>query len=239
VNLQQIREMVRTQLDLDETDLPDVLLDQYVRDGYQRMMNLETRWPTFEVVWPVSALAGATAVQQPDDALEVDSVMGADGYPLQRVDRRWAEGMFNLVNPESGSPRFWFKLGVQLYLLPVPSTDQPLSIYGWRRPLDWVADGASAVVDADERLHLPIVWYCCSTGYAQQEDEVLEATYMNRFKESSALARDSVMKSWTGQPKAFASIPYRTVGVTTGRPQLILKPPDIVQEPTTLIGGSP
>jgi hypothetical protein len=239
VNLQTIRDMVRTQLDLDETDLPDVLLDQYVRDGYQRMMNLETRWPSFEMLWAIPAVANTPAVLQPDDALEIDSVMGADGYPLQRVDRRWAEGMFNLVSPTMGTPRFWFRLGIQLYLLPVPSIDQPLSLYGWRRPLDWVSLGASAQVDADERLHLPIVWYACSTGYAQQEDEVLEATYMNRFKESSALARDSVMKSWTGQPKAFASIPYRTAGVTTGRPQLILKPPDIVQEPTSIIGGTP
>ena len=58
--------------------------------------------------------------------------------------------------------------------------------------------GASAEVDADIRLHLPIVWYACSLGYAQQEDEVLEATYMNRYHEAVQIAHDSVMRPWTG-----------------------------------------
>ena len=58
-----------------------------------------------------------------------------------------------------------------------------------------------AEVDADARLHLPICWYACSLGYAQQEDEVLEATYLNRFREAATIAHDSVMRPWSGQPK--------------------------------------
>lgn len=238
MNLQEIRDMVRTQVDLDDTDLPNPLLDQYVRDGYQRIVNLETRWPFFEYLWPLSVTT-TISVPLPSTVLELDSVLDQSGYPLQRVDRRWAEGMFNLVQPPTGTPRFWFRLGASLYLLPVPSADQQVGLYGWRRPTDWVAQGASGVVDADDRLHLPIVWYCCSAAYAQQEDEVLEQTYMNRFKESAAIARDSVMRPWTGQPKAFASIPYRVPGVTSGQPRLYLKPPDIVEEDNEIIGGTP
>ena len=41
MNLQGMRDYVRAQLDLDDTDLPDVLLDGYIQEGYDRVLALE------------------------------------------------------------------------------------------------------------------------------------------------------------------------------------------------------
>ena len=85
---------------------------------------------------------------------------------------------------------------------------QVMYAHGFRKPSDWIAGGASSDVDADERLHLPIAWYACSVGYAQQEDEVLEVTYQNRFRESVSIVQAAIMRPWTGGPKILNGVPY-------------------------------
>ena len=39
-----IRQFVRDITDLDTADLPDSLLNMYIRDGYYRILDLEKRW---------------------------------------------------------------------------------------------------------------------------------------------------------------------------------------------------
>lgn len=200
MNLQSIRDMVRSQMDLDETDLPDPLLDNYVRDAFNRIVGLETRWPFYEWVWDVTA-PSAGYFNMPVDAREVTSVMSAQGR-IAHIDSRHAENLFGVAGGGASQPTYWSQLGNSIQLWPQPiGAALPLRLRGWRKPADWVATGASAEVDADERLHLPLVWYCCSAGYAQQEDEVLEGTYLSRFNDSVMQARMSVMRPWSGTPK--------------------------------------
>jgi hypothetical protein len=200
MNLQQIRDMTRTQLDLDESDLPDALLDNYVRDGFERIIGLETRWPFYEWVWDITAPPEGY-FNLPVDAREVTSVMSQQGR-IVHVDARHAEDLFGFTGGGTAQPMYWSQLASSIQLWPQPiGAALPLRLRGWRKAADWVTNGAAAEVDADERFHLPIVWYCCSAGYAQQEDEVLEATYMARFTQSLTLAHDSVMRPWSGTPK--------------------------------------
>lgn len=226
VNLDQIRLMTRAQLDLDDTDLPDALLDNFVRDGYERIINMERRWPFFEQTWTVPVAAGDPLIM-PIDLAEADSLVGTNGKRLHRVTRRWAEDRFNVVTPTTGTTGgFWYPLGRQIYVLPNVSVAETYQIVGFRLPSDWVSLGASAEVDADPRLHMAIVWYACSAGYAQQEDEVLEQTYMNRFRESAGIAHDAVMHPWSGQPRQVSSIRYGSPWGGYGGPaQLVFQLP--------------
>jgi hypothetical protein len=43
-----IRQFVRDITDLDTADLPDSLLNMYIRDGYYRILDLEKRWKFLE-----------------------------------------------------------------------------------------------------------------------------------------------------------------------------------------------
>lgn len=223
MNLDQIHVFVRTQLDLDETDLPDVLLDTYVQDGYDHIINLERRWPFFETLWTEISVPADGVFTMPVDADVIESLMTTQGQRLWHVDIRWAED--NIGISASGTPGYWAEVGRQIVLFPKPTATMTLQGRGFRKPSAWIAQGASAEVDADLRLHVPICWYVCALGYAQQEDEVLEATYMNRYREAVTLARDAVLRPWTGQPKILNGMHYPSGPLTPRQPQVVIQTP--------------
>jgi hypothetical protein len=226
MNLNDIRVFTRLQLDVDEEELANELIDVYVRDGYDRIINMETRWPFFEKRWEVTALNGIALV--PTDAREIESVVTSDGR-LERIDQLHVERMYP-VNPTGSRAQFWSQLASVITLHPAPSGDVVVSMRGYREPIDWVSLGAGADVDADIRLHLPIVWYVCSLAYAQQEDEVLEQTYANRFHEGATIAHASIMTAWSGEPKILNGM--RAPQYAPVRPALeFVLPPGAQPEP--------
>lgn len=205
MNLQQLRDMVRTQLDLDETDLPDLLLDNYIQEGYDRAIGLDQRWPFFAFQWSIDFDADGLA-QMPADANHIQ-MMTAGGRVLDRIDGRQAYEWFS---PDTvGTATAWTRRNRQLQVYPAPGNTLTVRATGYRMPSNWIGQGASGECDADRRLHIPIAWYACSLGYAQQEDEVLEQTYLNRFKESAAEARDIIMRPEPTAPLQLSYASYK------------------------------
>lgn len=205
MNLQQMRDLVRTQLDLDDTDLPNLLLDAYLQEGYDRAIELEQRWPFFASQWDINFDANGVA-PMPVDANHV-LMMTAGGRILDRIDARQA---FEWFTPDTiGSASAWTQINRQLQVYPAPGDVLAVHATGYRMGSDWIGEGASGECDADRRLHIPICWYACSLAYAQQEDEVLEQTYLNRFKEGAALARDIIMRPEPTAPLQLSHTSYR------------------------------
>lgn len=214
-----MRDLVRAQLDLDDTDLPDVLLDAFLQEGYDRVIGLEGRWPFFEQDWTIIT----------DDTGRAPLPMGVRSIEMMRTDEnylsyinvRWGAATFGPA-PTSGTPAGWLISNRTLALLPPPNVPTTVYAHGFRAGSDWIGQGAGGECDCDRRLHIPICWYACSLGYAQQEDEVLEQTYNNRFNESARLARDAIMRTWTGSPKQLAYTSYpRQWGIYGRQPQLV------------------
>jgi hypothetical protein len=56
LNLSEIRSKVREIVDMDTTDVSDALLNMYIRDGYDRMISLERRWPFLEKSYTLSTV---------------------------------------------------------------------------------------------------------------------------------------------------------------------------------------
>lgn len=225
MNLQQMRDLVRTQLDLDDTDLPDILLDAFIQQGYDLAVGLENRWPFFQMQWPVTAdVTGIIAM--PPDVGHVEMVATPDGRVLMRQPVRWA---YQMVGPATtGVPLYWTDSPSQIIVSPKPLAGTAYTLLGFRKGADWIGGGASTECDCDRRLHIPICWYACSLGYAQQEDEVLEATYLNRYHETVGEARQAIMRPWPGQPRQFSSRHWPTAfdyGGRDGIPQVIINTP--------------
>jgi hypothetical protein len=45
VNLQQLRDAVRRQLDVDEEELPNETVDDFLREAFTRTINFTNNWP--------------------------------------------------------------------------------------------------------------------------------------------------------------------------------------------------
>ncbi len=206
MNLADLRSFVRTQLDLpEEDDLPTTLLDSYIREGYNRTIQRERQWPSFETSWSVTSTADRTVDLTSEEIAGIASVKAVtNNYRLRFIGHDLAEDSFRGSTASSGSPR-WFSLwGTTMYLWPTSEESLELTIRGWRKPrYTWLTDVAQEV-DADHRLHIPIAHYACSLAYAQQEDDLLEAMYLRRWQEGLNDAHRDIMRPSHDRPLVYA-----------------------------------
>jgi len=206
MNLTEIRSTVRAHLDLpDEDDLPTALIDVYVREGFDRTMAFESKWPFFETTWEVSNGGGTPNIILPADAEQngVMTLREVGAYRLSAIPHDYADDAFT-TDAQGARPGYFSVWGNNLYLWPVPDAARTYTLRGYRKPTDWVSGGATTEADGDVRLHTLYVWYACSMAYAQQEDEVLEATYMTRWQQGLSNIHKQITSPRGGAPTVLS-----------------------------------
>jgi hypothetical protein len=217
VNLQQLRDYIRTQLDMDDEELPSSMLDSYIIEAYQRMMSMENRWPSFEARWDVTQTAGDADIELPSDcdpAGLFSVIDGTSGVRLVQVANEQAEDSFNQVATVT-TPVYYTIWGGRLRLWPNPNVERAVRLRGYRLPTSWWLTGAGAEVDADPRLHILLAHYAIALCYAQQEDEILEDLYMKRFMSGFTAARNAICNPRHHRPLIYAGgLPYGDTGAT-------------------------
>jgi hypothetical protein len=67
VNLQEMRQFLWTQLDVDDEEYPPALLDTYLSEGYSQTLAASERWPFLEHTWTLTKADGATTIDLPTD----------------------------------------------------------------------------------------------------------------------------------------------------------------------------
>lgn len=187
MSLQQIRDYVRTHLDLDQDDLPDVVLDAFIREGSKRIERAETRWPFYQANYTLSTAAG---VSDYDKALAISTELDQVATVLDPSygALKWL-GMNTLQElqarrPSSSSrPRYFAEWGGLLTLYPTPDQVYTLTVRAYRRPLDWMAGGGGAEPDLPDELHNTVALWAMAKSYAQQEDPELAALYERQFSD--------------------------------------------------------
>jgi hypothetical protein len=198
VTVNELRSVVRTQTQTDANDLPDATIDVYLQQAYERTLNAESRWPFFATSWAVTQLANEAWIDLPGNVDPAGIMALTDdihGYRLEIVPQVWAEDVFRGNNAGTTSSVMYSVWGDRIYLWPVVGhdVDRAFTLRGYRRPLAWI-DVATESPDCDPRLHLPLTQFAVALAYAQQEDEVLEATYMQRWLDDVELAHANIMK---------------------------------------------
>lgn len=211
--LSELRDLVRTQTETTSSELPDGTLDWYIRQAFERTVSAENDWPMYENEWSLSLLAGETAISIPVDVNEasISSLLIADEGNTRLVAR------LNMVDHETAENEYLYNMPVftypfeysiwnrQFHLWPkveLPE-DRTFVLRGYRYPTDWIALGDSSPVDADPRLHYPLVHYAIALAYAQQEATELEDVYMGRWQRDVEAARQAIMEPARQQPMSF------------------------------------
>lgn len=183
--LSEIRTHVRTTVDLDSTELSDTYLDVLCREATYDLLSRARHWPDFQAAWTFNTVAGtqtysiATAEPASTDTAEIltiiDSTSG--GYALEFLRHEFAEATWRNSLLTSGVPTHWSVWNGSIYLWPKPDRIRTLNVRSYRKPKDWVADGASGTPDMDVRLHPAIALYCLKRVYEFQEDPAMAAQY--------------------------------------------------------------
>jgi len=146
---------------------------------------------------------------------------GGGGAKLQQLNQEEAESRFSR-NPASGGAAGFYSIWAdKIWLWPAATNTGPVSyiVRGYRRPLT-AFNPQTGQVDADPRLHRALAHYAIALAYAQQEDDVLEARYMDRWQQDVSMARKAIMDPAGHRPLVmhgqFSQMGYGLGGGYTG-----------------------
>lgn len=187
-----IRQQVRSITDLDTDDLPDSLLNLYIRDGFYRILDTEKRWSFLEYSFTFNTSPDVreySIAEMADEPLsQVVSIVDnrGTGYRLDMIGFDMAEQTYIGSYDTAGDPLFYAVWNNQIHLYPKPNNRRTLVCRGYREPFDWQTEGGD--VDAPASLHFALVYYACSRVYQQLEDAAMADMYKRSFDEGVALA---------------------------------------------------
>ncbi len=204
ITLTQLRTQVRNMVDLDEVDLPDSVVDQFAREGFQRIYSLERRWPYLQETYTFNTVANQReyTISTIGDIREIISVVdtSTSGARLTLIPYDNAEEIWLGNTDVPSRPYFYSFWDKKLQLWAKPDAIYPITVRAYRNPLyTWLSDD-TITIDLDEWFHALLPYFVIARVYQRQEDSDLSAMYMRSFEEGVGLARRDLMKASSAQP---------------------------------------
>ena len=204
ITLTTLRSQVRDMADLDETDLSDAVIDQFAREGFQRIYALERRWPILQETYTFNTVAGQReyTISTIGDIREIISVVdtSTQGARLTLIDYNDAESIW-LGNLDVASrPYFYSFWDKKIQLWAKPDIVYPMTVRAFRNPVYTWLTNVNETIDLDEFFHAILPYFVLARVYQRQEDSDLANMYLKSFEEGVALARRDLMKASSAQP---------------------------------------
>lgn len=193
-----ITAFVRDHLDVDASDLPDSVLDVFKREGFNRIIRSQIRWPFMERTWTKSTTIGTQSYALGGAGLELlDDITSIEDElrPILRLDHAEAKRMFPSGAATTGRPLYWSEWYRTIYLWPIPDAVYTYAIEGVTQSTDWVANN-TAPTDLPEDFHELIAFWVLHRGYLQQDDPETAAFYARQFGEGL----DVITRRWIHEP---------------------------------------
>lgn len=204
MNLSDLTKYVWAQTDTTVLDLDADTIRSYLIEGFNRTIAAENRWPFYEQTWVLTVPPGETSIAVPIDLRQsgLVSLMGPTGHRYEQIGQEEAEERFGSGSGSTGQHGYFSLWADRINLWPQAAATDPIefTLRGYRKPNPLVFIGGAGEVDADERLHRPLAHYAIALAYAQQEDEVLERTYMERWQKDVEMIRRSIMEPAHNRP---------------------------------------
>ena len=204
ITLTTLRSQVRDMADLDETDLPNSLIDQFAREGFQRIYALERRWPILQETYTFNTVANQReyTISTIGDIREIISVVdtSTQGARLTLIDYNDAEQIW-LGNLDVASrPYFYSFWDKKLQLWAKPDIVYPMTVRAFRNPVYTWLTNINEDIDLDEFFHAILPYFVLARVYQRQEDSDLANMYLKSFEEGVGIARRDLMKASSAQP---------------------------------------
>lgn len=199
--LNELRQMTRDHMDVDDVELSNVLLDMFAREGSSRIEKHVQAWSFREHIFRFQTTAGPGSypynnVSDPDRGFMMRKIVGiwSENGPLKWLGPQDAMSRGRLRLAAPGVPTAWYEYGGQFHLLPAPEVGTELIFQGVREPRDWVLEGSGGEPDFPPEFHNTVWLWMLGRAYGQQEDTELSMMYMDLFQdELERLAKDYEM----------------------------------------------
>jgi hypothetical protein len=161
-----------------EDEFPNALVDMFAEDGFNRIAFSDRRWPFYQSSATLTTSAADQTYTLASLSLrEIKRIVRSGEGGLMPIDHAEAVGWFGT---DTGDPTHWSMLSDVVYLWPIPTSTESLTVVGWREPTAWYND-VSTEIDAHESLHLSVLYWVLSKAYAQLEDTEMAAFYEGMF----------------------------------------------------------
>ena len=209
ISLATLRTQVRNMADLDEVDLPDSIVDQFAREGFQRIYSLERRWPYLQETYTFNTVANQReyTISTIGDIREIISVVDTStaGARLTLIPYDNAEEIWLGNTDVPSRPYFYSFWDKKLQLWAKPDAVYPITVRAYRNPVYTWLSNTEETIDLDEWFHALLPYFVLARVYQRQEDAQLSQMYMNSFEEGVGLARRDLMKASSAQPVVMSA----------------------------------
>ena len=204
MSLTDVRLMVRNISDLDTTDLPNSVLDDFVKEAFQRIIVLERRWPKYQETYTFNTVVNQRpyTIATIGDIREVISLVDTttSGSRLTMIPYDNAEEIWLGNTDVASRPYFYALWDGQLHLYAKPDAVYPITVRAYRNPVYTWLTSITQAIDCDEWFHILLVYFVLSRVYQRQEDPELSQMYLKSFEEGVAMARRDLMKTPSARP---------------------------------------
>ena len=204
MSLADVRTMVRNISDLDSVDLPNSIIDDAVKEAFQRIIALERRWPKYQETYTFNTVASQRpyTISTIGDIREVISLVDTSsaGSRLTMIPYDNAEDIWLGNTDVPSRPYFYAIWDAQLHLYPKPDAVYAITLRAYRNPVYTWLTNTSEAIDLDEWFHVLLAYFVLARVYQRQEDPELSAMYLRSFEEGVAMARRDLMKTPSARP---------------------------------------
>jgi hypothetical protein len=204
ISLNTLRSQVRSMADLDEEDLPDVVVDQFAREGFQRIYALERRWPYLQESYNFNTVVGQReyTISTIGDIREIISVLdtSSSGARLTLIPYDNAEEIWLGNTDVPSRPYFYSFWDKKIQLWAKPDAVYPITVRAYRNPVYTWLSNPDEMIDLDEWFHALLPYFVLGRVYQRQEDAQLAQMHLNSFEQGVGLARRDLMKASSAQP---------------------------------------
>jgi len=192
MTLQQMRDQVRSVVDIDTTDISDTVLDNMIGQGFDTIVYSEKRWPFFETSTTFNTVGGtkkytlATIAGAPDAITQgIREIMSLrnDDHVLEFIGNDNADFIYPLNVTTSGQPWEWSFWNDTVCMYPTPDGAATIHARIMRNPTDFgVGSASGSSPDLPAPFHPILVTYAIAKAYLQQEDPVMAQQYLLQFQ---------------------------------------------------------
>lgn len=218
ITLQQIRDQVRDTVELDETDIPNSVLDLFIREGFDRIVHDQRRWSFYEDDFSFTTTPGQGSYPLASIDATLDTVEGVEhpSWMCLPISHQLVQGQY-AGSQVTGTPTNFSMWNDKLFLWPTPANPIVVSVRGYRKPTDWIAQGSGASPDCPEEFHPLIVVWALHRTYMQQDDMQMGQTLRSMFGEQLKVLSDDYTRPLVAEPSivgathgtAFSMLPPR------------------------------